>query len=479
MKTAYYSMAPIKTGKFNDRKRVPWFNQNVKTQQKLVCNRKEKWLKNKTESAWKAFRCERTRYHNIVNYEETNCISGEVLPAQGDTKKLYQVVNESTSSIKKNPFPVADNDKQLAKEFATFSLEKITNIKRSLEHIPTFHCNQDTSIPILTKFRPLTSKEVHELIGEMKTKSCELDPIPTKIIKEHLDLFLPILTKNVNSSLSNSYFHENWKSAVVRPLLKKMVLEFIKKNYRLVSNLTFVSKLIEKTALKQFIHLCDTYHLLPDYQSAYRNGYSYETSVLKLVKNALWNMENQKITACAFLDLSASFDTVDHELPLHILHNKYGVNGLALKWYENYLRPRNFRVCINKEYSEKQDLGFSIPQGSASSANIFMAYCSLYKDAFPSGLTLQGLADDHLIRNSFIAGNLLDQERQLNEIEFAICETKSWMDVMKLKFNPDKTEFMLFSHQKQLLIVTKNEIIVDSTPIVGADHVKCLGAWLD
>ena len=147
----------------------------------------------------------------------------------------------------------------------------------------------------------------------MKTKTCELDPIPTKLLKEHLNLFLPIITKLVNVSLSTGEFFIDWKCAIVRPLLKKVGLDLLKKNFRPVSNLSFLSKLIEKAALSQFLDHCDRYELLPDYQSAYRKGYSCETSVIKLVNDCLWSMENQQVTACAFLDLSAAFDTVDHD----------------------------------------------------------------------------------------------------------------------------------------------------------------------
>ena len=180
-----------------------------------------------------------------------------------------------------------------------------------------------------------------------------------------------------------------------------------------MSNLPFVSKLIEKAALKQFTEHCDTYKLLPDYQSAYRKGYSCETCVVKLINDILWAMEEQQVVSCAFLDLSAAFDTVDHDLLLYILEKNYAISGNALGWYDSYLRPRHFKVCVNGKYSEMKDLSFSVPQGSASGANIFTAYCASYIDALPKTVTLQGFADDHFIRNKFKAGNILTAKSKI------------------------------------------------------------------
>ena len=137
-----------------------------------------------------------------------------------------------------------------------------------------------SSIPKLCQFTPMTESEVKTIIMTMKSKSCETDPIPIHIFKQLLPSVLPTVTKIVNLSLSEGEFCHMWKVAVVRPLLKKEGLEPIKPNYRPVSNLTFMSKIIEKCMLHQLKNHCDTYDLLPDYQSAYHANYSCETCLL-------------------------------------------------------------------------------------------------------------------------------------------------------------------------------------------------------
>ena len=132
-------------------------------------------------------------------------------------------------------------------------------------------------------------------------------------------------------------FCEEWKTAIVKPLLKKPGLDLINKNYRSISNLPFISRLVEKCMLKQLLGHCKNHDLLLDFQSAYHECYSTETSLIKLTKDILWSMERQQMTAIAILYLSAAFNTTDHEILLQILEN-FGFCSKALHWFQNYLR---------------------------------------------------------------------------------------------------------------------------------------------
>ena len=125
----------------------------------------------------------------------------------------------------------------------------------------------------------------------MATKSCKLDAIPTSVLKLITPSIVHTITKIINISLTLGIFAKKWKTAIGHPLLKKLGSELIPSNYRPVSNLSFLSKLLEKCALQQFNNHCITNKLLPDYQSAYRKNYNMETSLIKLVNDILWAME--------------------------------------------------------------------------------------------------------------------------------------------------------------------------------------------
>ena len=278
---------------------------------------------------------------------------------------------------------------------------------------------------------------------DMNTTSCKLDPIPTGVLKQILPTVIDDITKLINACLEQAVFVRHWKSAIVRPLLKKIGLELISSNYRLVSNLSFLPKLLEKCALSQFMHHCETYNLLPDYQSAYQKGYSCETYNLKLANDILCNMEIQQVTPTILLDLSAAFDTVDHDLLLQILENDFRIKGTALDWYKYDLYPRDYRVYVGRNYSEPKDIFFSVPQGSASGANIFSAYCSSLYKVLEKGVNIQGFADDHSIRSAFKGGNNHEEITSIKSLQDSFDNITDWMNQMKLKLNTSKTEFII------------------------------------
>jgi hypothetical protein len=165
----------------------------------------------------------------------------------------------------------------MADNFADYFLSKIQNIRDALSHVPTF--SPETQIGCrLSTFHPLTSDQVNNIIPSLSTKSCELDAMPTKLLKEVISAILPVITRIINLSLEHGVFAENWKTSIIRPLLKKQGLELVTSNYRPVSNLPFLSKVLEKAALQQFVSYSDNNHLMPDYQSAYRKFFSCETA---------------------------------------------------------------------------------------------------------------------------------------------------------------------------------------------------------
>ena len=102
-------------------------------------------------------------------------------------------------------------------------------------------------------------------------------------------------------------------------------------NYHPVSNLPFLSKVLERCMLNQFTAHCYVNNLLPGYQLAYRINYSCKTALIKITNDCLWDMENHMDTAMVAIDLSAAFDTVDHAILFDVLNKKFGVHNIALK----------------------------------------------------------------------------------------------------------------------------------------------------
>ena len=238
-----------------------------------------------------------------------------------------------------NPLPDEDDATKLAEQFGEFLLNKIINIRKLFHNIPPYETQQDTD-PRLDKLSTINEADLKPIINQMPNKSCQLNILKTSTLKKVIDTCIPAIMKVINLSVDKGGFYANWKTAVVKPLIKAKQKGTISLNYQTVSNLSFISKVVEKCPLKQFNKHCDDYDLLPENQSAYRKHYSCETSLLRMTNNILWNMESKLVTVVTLLDLLAAYDRVDHDILLEVLHNIFGINGNALKWYSNYLKPR-------------------------------------------------------------------------------------------------------------------------------------------
>ena len=155
----------------------------------------------------------------------------------------------------------------------------------------------------MTEFEPLDGDSVRKLVMGAPAKSCPLDPIPANIVKNCLDDLLPVLTSIINSSLSSGFFPDEWKEALILPLLKRLGLDLEFGNFRPVSNLQFVSKLTEKAVAVQTHSYMVRNRLYPELQSAYRQHHSTETALLKVKNDILMGMDNQQVTLLVLLDL--------------------------------------------------------------------------------------------------------------------------------------------------------------------------------
>ena len=127
-----------------------------------------------------------------------------------------------------------------------------------------------SNVPEFNYFSKHDEEQVLKLIMKTKSKLCELVGIPTSLLKRISPPILPIKPSIINSSLQSDSFLRNWKPAIVTLLIKKHGMELVKSSYTPVSNLSYISKLVEKAMLDQINHYCHAHNLLPDYQSAYR-----------------------------------------------------------------------------------------------------------------------------------------------------------------------------------------------------------------
>ena len=224
----------------------------------------------------------------------------------------------------------------------------------------------------MDQFKPLSECEVRRLVESSAKKTCILDPMPTSLVIGCTQVLLPVVTKIINLSLESGVFADNWKCALVNPLLKKPGLDLVFKNYRPVSNLQYVSKLTERAVFNQVHDHMVANCVYPMFQSAFRPCHSAETALVKVMKDILLAMNSRQVTLLVLLDLSSAFDTVNYEVLLKRLHTDVGIRGKALDWFKSYLNGRSQRIAVQGTMSRQFDLDCGFPQGSCLGPLLFV-----------------------------------------------------------------------------------------------------------
>lgn len=454
----------------------PWCTENIKNLKRVMRRLERLWRKYKQPCDYENYKLALHKYHYALRSEKQSVLSNKVLESKGDTKKLYKFVKDLTGSKAENPMPPVENQNTLADKFADHFMEKISKIRESLKGFENYNPSVKDVEPF--SFKSLSQEEVKNLISQMQPKSCELDVLPTTMLKSFVNELLPTVTKLVNLSLTQGVFPSKWKQAIVRPLLKKAGLELTYANYRPVSNLSFLSKLIEKSALLQLNKHTSEHNLLPRNQSAYRPHHSCESALLRLVNDILDGMEHKEVTALIALDLSAAFDTVDHSILLNVLECQYGVRACALKWVDSYLRPRSCQVTVDSMLSTVRELHCSVPQGSCLGPWLYLTYAGTIFDIIPPSISVYGFADDHTANKRF-KPMPSDETDAIEELQKCAVSINEWMNSNKLKMNNSKTEFIMFGSRQQLEKCQTTEINICDDAIKSSDCIRYLGAFLD
>ena len=234
--------------------------------------------------------------------------------------------------------------------------------------------NDSTSIS-LDDFHQVSDESVLEAIKSASITACPLDPLPVDIFKVCLQELLPTITRIVNTSLSSGTFPTSLKHARIIPLLKKPKLDVNNlSNYRPISNLPYLGKVIERIAVQQLqTHLSDN-HLHSSMQSAYRPFHSVETALLKVHNDIITSLDEHNEVLLVLLDFSAAFDLIDHRQLLDRLSTRYGVHGRVLQWFSSYLSDRFQSVSVGDVLSDPVHLRCGVPQGSVAGPLAFTLF---------------------------------------------------------------------------------------------------------
>ena len=446
----------------------PWYNSSLLIEKRRKRQLERKWRKSHLPSDRSSFRRQCFHYNHLL-LKSQSVYYKNLISSASNTNTLWKSIN---SVLHRKPVKILPSLPQLADKFCQFFSDKISHLRLSLPKSNTDPLTYPISPPnLLTSLEPASCEEIRKLILACPHSSSPLDPIPTTLLVSCIDSLLPIITKLVNLSLSTGCFPADFKMASVTPLLKKPNLDPDDlKNYRPISNLSFLSKLIERIVASRLTAQLSEHNLFNLHQSAYRKFNSTETALLSVQNDLLTSMDQGRVSALLLLDLSAAFDTVDHDILFHRLESWFGISNSALSWFKSFLTDRRQVVRTGDTTSSPSILHFGIPQGSVLGPILFSLYTTPLSSVIAGHTDIQHhlYADDTQIYLSFSSGT-----DYLSLVKKCVLDIFSWLSANKLSANPDKTEYILICPKKQT--ITDTTLTLSTASISPSDHAKNLG----
>lgn len=472
--------APLKIITITDRPPAPWIDEEIEETKRHV---------RRTERQWRAT-------HLVVHRQIFTFARDTLKQAYLTAKRIYYTGRLENCNTSKTLFQIADElfgkqgestifplsvplDK-LPARFSVFFSEKIAAIRDELDSNPTDPPSESPFLGTspLSHFSPVSESDIRSILQEFPPKCCPLDPLPTSLMKYCLDDLLPLITEIINLSLTLGTVPAELKHALVTPLLKKPGLDIeVLKNYRPISNLPFLSKVLERVVLKQLNNHMEINGMHDAFQSAYKKHHSTETALLHVVNDLLLSADKKQISVLTLLDLSAAFDTIDHPILLNRLEKSFGISGLALSWFSSYLTDRTQCVQVGDLKSKPCPLSYGVPQGSVLGPVLFSLYIqplsALLKD---HDVNFQKYADDtQLYKSSF--PDFFTQ--LLSNVELSISSVKRWMLQNKLRLNDGKTEAICTASRNTLAKIKPTSLHAGDCEVPFQTCVRDLGVMLD
>lgn len=425
----------------------PWFDTSIR-----VLRRKRRYA----ERRWRRLRTHASRLHytnarHAVVERIAECkrvyFKDKVDSCKGDSRKLWRTMNGLLGRQSIPIFPDLPSGATLASHFNKFFIEKIKSIRLEIDAVQNFAIYSDNylgfqpvyPVNVIDRFNPISNDDATLFMKKVKRTYCSRDPINFSKVFQFYDEASPLVAAIINSSFEEGTFPASEKFAVVRPLLKKSNLDpNVLNNYRPVSNLSYLSKIIERAILDQLLPHLTANSIIPNLQSAFRQFHSTETALCMVYNDLILSVCSGAPSVLILLDLSAAFDTLDHCLLLEDLYS-FGICGTALSLLRSYLTNRKQTVEIAKASSDPEHLQFGVPQGSILGPILFLVYASGLSNIISShNINFHLYADDTQIYLPI--NNIPNAKEKLTAL---LSDIKIWMLKRKLKLNEGKTDIIL------------------------------------
>ena len=367
-------VAPLKVS--SQRKSKPitrWLSPEAIKAKRTRRRLERRWRATKNEDDHKEYRKSCRTANKIINSSRSDFMKQRLADCAnpGDHWKAVKDIlhmNNTSNDMQSDH----DNNQHMCNSFIDYFKSKIASIHNTIiGKLPTLSTPPPDRAhvgPTLDAPSPVSPEQVLAILNSIPAKSSPLDFIPTSLLKSCSGVFsLLISTRLANLSFSQGVFPTMFKVAQVTPILKKPGLSSSDlANFRPISNLNNISKILEKLFLSRLLPHINSSSNFNSFQSAYRPHHSTETALTLTLDNVFHAADNGSATLLVSLDLSAAFDSINHNILINRLSSCFGLTGLALDWISLYLHNRRQSVKIGDAYSPLSDITSGVPRGLSS-----------------------------------------------------------------------------------------------------------------
>lgn len=388
----------------------------------------------------------------------------------GKPKALFSIIDSALNPTV-NHFSVTSVS--LCEDFANYFNDKIFQIKSLLPSSAYSPLDVPLCYSTWSVFEPITLDSLESIFAGLKPTSCPQDVIPTSFLKQVFTTIGPDLLTVINKCLSAGVVPDSLKHASVSPLLKKSNLNpSILSNFRPISNLPFISKILEKVVLNQLLPFLNDNNIHEKFQSGFKAHHSTESALLRVMNAILLSTDTGQSVALVLLDLSSAFDLMDHNILLTRLEACVGFRGMVLQWFRSYLSNRSYSVSLGHHSSSVKKLSSGVPQGSILGPVLFNLYMlTLGSILSRHGVSFHLYADDTQIYLPIKR----DDKLAFKSILECLDELKLWLASNFLCLNESKSEIILFGSNDH----SSPDVELDTLLPQKASCVRNLGFLLD
>ena len=441
------SFAPIREVSIHENSKSHWFTDEV---QRL----KVPAVKANLLSSYKRMRNKITTLKRKLCAQNYMKLLDPNLPSSKLWKNLKEIGVTKNSSNTAEGFSTCEFNTYFSSVFSKPSVDEAS-------FVSSINCDDTFD------FSCVYDEEVHAAIMQIKTNAVGIDGIPGDFVKLLCPFVVPFMTHIVNACITHSYFPELWKVAIVRPIPKGTNPKSVS-DFRPISILPCLSKVLERALKEQIQHYVDRKKLLCEFQSGFRSRHSTNTAMLKVVNDLAIGLESGRFSIIASLDFKKAFDLVDHKKLIGKMNEKFGFSKLACLFLQSYLSNRWQRVGVGGKVSKDVSVTSGTPQGGILSALLFSMFINDLSEIIDIGFHLY--ADDsqfHVSSTTITEG----VQRMNNSLKLVL----EWADKNALTINPSKSKVMIVTKKKSFLAP---DVFIGNDPISYCNKMTSLGLVL-